>query len=224
MLGTSEGTHVSLVVPVSFTVPALFRSLGAQWFSTIRAGRGFRWWTRPTLMDDPSLTLCEFPVGRNSELSHRHHRAIAKSSEISDPRFNFRWQNGQIANLRVALRASLESHISAVQFSDSLTPAWLKLSEIDTQVYTAASEGPKQPKARKTRALKVGARRSASYCHCPHPSDISPVARILSKQLLESNQKLLNVLLGDYLAPSLDSLLHRHFSSDCLNLQPVAAT
>jgi len=83
----------------------------------------------------------------------------------------------------------------------------------------------KQPKARKARALKVGVRRSASSCHCPHPSDTSPVARILSNQLLESNQKLLRVLLGSYfLAPGFNTLLHRHLSSNCLNFQPVAAT
>ena len=35
-------------------------------------------------------------------------------------------------------------------------------------------------------------------CHCPHPSDNSPVARILGKQVLESNQKTLNILLAGY--------------------------
>ena len=110
VLGASEGTHVLLIMPISFTVPALFRVLRSQWFTTIRARRGYRRWARLTLVHHAGFALCEVPVRRGSKLSHSHHRAISNSSEISDPRFNFRWQLRQVANLRVALWASLKRH------------------------------------------------------------------------------------------------------------------
>src|ERR1051325_9945814 len=58
---------------------------------------------------------------------------------------------------------------------------------------------PGAPTESPRRAGSQGRRETFSLvCHCPHPSDTSPLARILSNQLLESNQKLLRVLLGGY--------------------------
>src|SRR5215470_2584875 len=75
-----------------------------------------------------------------------------------------------------------------------------------------------------TRALKVGARRSASYVNVLTPSTFASWAysrKIVLRVKSKTSQSFIRAL---FFRPSFDSLLHCHLSSNCLYFQPVATT
>lgn len=61
-------------------------------------------------MYEPCFAFRNLPTGGSLEFRHGHHRPITPPGELADPRLNTLFEWWQIANLRVAFRASRKRH------------------------------------------------------------------------------------------------------------------